>query len=674
MNKLQKDLTDGRLQWDAYVADLKTALKTQKARFLQEQERITKELHHTKELREQAYRQLKPFNAGGSDTGPTAMELSQDIEEWNEIARELDAPPDGKADGPLLKLMQALQQAGVSMESTMPAVPATPPRRETQVPPATPPHATKTLAQARSPLSGGGTPTGDEALKDPYLSSPGLAHFGVHSASAGPVAGAMPAAPAASNVEAQRGENASEMLRMLAREPPPGLRNASPRNVEQRGVWKRKQTARELFADRTGWDPPHEVPTMCPAQGLLVMHGEERFFMPSRHHTGQTPKEAICSVFDYEGDECTLGAFRTPNLEIRGNPCTHVVLVSPLPNPRLRGQPHCNRRDIFVLCDFRGIGYNVRVYHSFVHTVHLPSLAALFDYSIPQGQRLAAVGKRPGDDDVPVQAQETLVLYATPLPTGSQQVCRGERTPPEPDPPGDSEGTSDHAPSTGYSVACPDTKTRQLQRRSGPYGKPTSQTVSTVPQPLLLLQPFAASVWGCGCGRPRDLGIQKDRLTVDFDQGELFRDTLSLVTAFSDALGVPHLTRGFAGSPPAPLINQFKLDQEPYSRTPAARAALEVARDHQLEQGRPWPTLLADDEHAIANAACETSTDEGSGDGVVFTVGILIIEHDIESVQVRLEAPATIADLLGQLTLRRDQDKGRVHAVRGEQGYGLTEL
>ena len=236
MNKLQKDLTDGRLQWDAYVADLKTALKTQKARFLQEQERITKELHHTKELREQAYRQLKPFNAGGSDTGPTAMELSQDIEEWNEIARELDAPPDGKADGPLLKLMQALQQAGVSMESTMPAVPATPPRRETQVPPATPPHATKTLAQARSPLSGGGTPTGDEALKDPYLSSPGLAHFGVHSASAGPVAGAMPAAPAASNVEAQRGENASEMLRMLAREPPPGLRNASPRNVEQRGV------------------------------------------------------------------------------------------------------------------------------------------------------------------------------------------------------------------------------------------------------------------------------------------------------------------------------------------------------------------------------------------------------------------------------------------------------
>eukprot|EP00439_Symbiodinium_sp_Y106_P065318 s1273_g10.t1 len=179
------------------------------ARFLQEQERITKELHHTKELREQAYRQLKPFNAGGVDTGPTAMELSGDIEEWNEIARELDAPPDGKADGPLLKLMQALQQAGISTESTMPAVPATPPRRETQVPPATPPHATKTLAQVRSPLSGGGTPTGEEALKDPYLSSPGLAHFGVHSASAGHVSGAMPAAPMASNVEAQRGENAS---------------------------------------------------------------------------------------------------------------------------------------------------------------------------------------------------------------------------------------------------------------------------------------------------------------------------------------------------------------------------------------------------------------------------------------------------------------------------------
>ena len=424
-------------------------------------------------------------------------------------------------------------------------------------------------------------------------------------------------------------------------------------------VWRRKQTARELFADRTGWDSPHEVPTMRPAPGLLVMHGEERFFMPPHHHTGQTPKEAICSMFDHGRDECTLGAFRTPSLEFRGNPCTHVVLASPLPNPLLRGQPHCNRRDIFVLCDFRGIGYNVRVYHSFVHTVHLPSLAALFDYSIPQGQRLAAIGKRPEDDDVPVQAQETLVLYAIPIPAGSQQAYGGERTPSEPDPPGDFEGPPDHAPNTGYSVDCPDTKTRQLQTRSGPYGKPTSRAVSTVLQTRSFLQPFAASVWGCGYGCPWDLGRRKKWLVTGFDHSGLFRHPLRWATALSVALDVPQLTSRSADSPIAPLINQLKLDQEPYSRTPAARAALEVVRDYQLEQGRPWPTLLADDEHAIANAACETSTDEGSGDGAVFTVGILLIEHDIESVQVRLDAPVTVADLLGQLTLRRDQGKRR---------------
>ena len=300
MNKLQKDLTDGRLQWDAYVADLKTALKTQKARFLQEQERITKELHHTKELREQAYRQLKPFNAGGVDTGPMAMELSGDIEEWTEIARELEAPPDGKADGPLLKLMQALQQAGISTESPMPAVPATPPRRETQVPPATPPHATKTLAQARSPLSGGGTPTGDEALKDPYLSSPGLAHFGVHSASAGHVSGAMPAAPMASNVEAQRGENASgdaseagdgatsRLAERLSEK-----RRAKRRALAPFGVVRTDQTDKDTIegGDATSPPPTPSMPAGKPVSAIMSDDDSEELDTASMASPGLTRLE-----------------------------------------------------------------------------------------------------------------------------------------------------------------------------------------------------------------------------------------------------------------------------------------------------------------------------------------------------------------------------------------------
>ena len=45
----------------------------------------------------------------------------------------------------------------------------------------------------------------------------------------------------------------------------------------------------------------------------------------------------------------------------------------PIPSAQPRDPPNFRRRDVFTLCDFRGIGYSVRVIHSAVHLVHLPS-------------------------------------------------------------------------------------------------------------------------------------------------------------------------------------------------------------------------------------------------------------------------------------------------------------
>ena len=114
--RLRKELSDGRLQWDAYVSDLKAALRTEKARYLQGQERLTKELSVATELQAQAYQQLSFFQQSPQEHGPVDMEIADDPTEWNEILRDLDAPADLPDTAALGTLFQALQKAGISAE------------------------------------------------------------------------------------------------------------------------------------------------------------------------------------------------------------------------------------------------------------------------------------------------------------------------------------------------------------------------------------------------------------------------------------------------------------------------------------------------------------------------------------------------------------------------------
>ena len=198
--RLRKELSDGRLQWDAYVSDLKAALRTEKARYLQGQERLTKELSVATELQAQAYQQLSFFQQSPQEHGPVATEIADDPTEWNEILRDLDAPADQTDTAALGKLFQALQKAGFSAEPPEKPAPVTPQRRTAQALPHTPPHAVKTASGTgrTSPPALGSPPT-VSVSKDPYMSSPGLAHFGIPSPASNPVGnGSMgPAATAA---------------------------------------------------------------------------------------------------------------------------------------------------------------------------------------------------------------------------------------------------------------------------------------------------------------------------------------------------------------------------------------------------------------------------------------------------------------------------------------------
>ncbi|CAE7773963.1 unnamed protein product [Symbiodinium sp. CCMP2592] len=110
--------------------------------------------------------------------------------------------------------------------------------------------------------------------------------------------------------------------------------------------------------------------------------------------------------------ECTVCVFLTPDLEYRGNPCMQAACVVNLPSAQLDAPLAWRRRDFFALCDFRGLGYGIRIAYSNVPWLHLPSVAAVAGVHLPPNLQLAAVGWEPlGDEAKSEQAMEREVTF-----------------------------------------------------------------------------------------------------------------------------------------------------------------------------------------------------------------------------------------------------------------------
>ena len=200
--------------------------------------------------------------------------------------------------------------------------------------------------------------------------------------------------------------------------------------------WHPRQLVPALLADRASWSPPAALPATGGATGLLVQHRQERIFMPAHHHYGQSPVEAIRTLWDYAPGGCTVCAFPTPNLEFRGNRCSHAVYMLPIPNSQPRDPPNFRRRDVFTLCDFRGIGYSVRAVHSAVHLIHLPSVAAAFGYHLDARKRLGVYGRPEQVDELIVEDLSVLTICAVDragLPSGPSPSPPGADEPDDPE-------------------------------------------------------------------------------------------------------------------------------------------------------------------------------------------------------------------------------------------------
>ena len=362
-------------------------------------------------------------------------------------------------------------------------------------------------------------------------------------------------------------------------------------------VWHARQSVEALFADRRRWGPISDMPSPVSTSGLLVQHGLERVFLPAHHHYGQTPLEAICTAWDYEPGQCTICAFPTPTVEFRGNRCSHVVCVMPFSSRQLRGHSNSRRRDVFALCDFRGIGFGVRVAHSHVYEFHIPSIAAIFGCSLDPSKHLAVVGRPDTESDVPVTGHAVFTVRAVANDSlASDDLLAGDS------PPGHDESEDEDALLTSELVArlwpsavaargrdaTLTTVGRLSRRRSRSRSRPKQQ----------LSFATGAKVGSVEDGISRACLVHDAPLMPPFES----RDACQVLPAISGAA---------VGD-----LDFLKLLQEPTSNSLPERDRVEHAREFLEGEGRLWPYVPAADQFAIQRAAeRDQTTDAASTDG-----------------------------------------------------------
>ena len=184
-------------------------------------------------------------------------------------------------------------------------------------------------------------------------------------------------------------------------------------------VWHRTPALHEIFANRMFWGPLYNMPRHNKGEGVLVQYGTKQHFILSHQHFGSTLVTAIAERFQCSPDAFTLCSFRTPDLELHGEYCSHLTMVIDLPHAQREACRRQRRRDFFALCDLRGVGGRAWIMHSHTPLFHPPSIAALRHVYVPRNNRLATEeGTRQGED---VLLGDTGILTFFLAPTSSDE-------------------------------------------------------------------------------------------------------------------------------------------------------------------------------------------------------------------------------------------------------------
>ncbi|OLP86374.1 hypothetical protein AK812_SmicGene32531, partial [Symbiodinium microadriaticum] len=421
-------------------------------------------------------------------------------------------------------------------------------------------------------------------------------------------------------------------------------------------------------------------------EGLLVQYLQERFFMPPHHHSGQDAIMAVCCAYDVQPSESVTCAFRTADLEFRGNACSHVLGLFPLHLAHLRAPPSERRRDFAVLCDFRPVGYSPRAALVHVPILHLPSVAAMFGIRVPLGFRLRSLDGTQAGDEVEFTGHQVLTFVFEECPDPEARVepyvtldDLEDGSPPYHDVP-----VHFRASDRSRTSAAGRRGSQEVHRSRSRRGRSTvhscMEIVGAKHGPVC--QQFShvegldgligkAFMWG--------RGFQQDALELGA------HDSTPICHTGHACLFGPWFApfaRPWKLTCPSTLglFQEYKLLTEPESHSLSARDLVEAARDFVEGEGRVWPFLPAHDPHALQRIA-ERAEDEaqtlGSEEAAEFTMCLLTPGYVMEEVVITLVPPAEVPEALQLTQDARDQVRRRLFPSlnvvdpQPSQGYGV---
>ena len=420
-----------------------------------------------------------------------------------------------------------------------------------------------------------------------------------------------------------------------------------------------------LFEPDANWGDPACTPLPESNVGVLVQHQNERIFLPKQHHAGQTLKDALLGMWDYARGGMTMGVFPTPNLEYRGNPCSHVACVLALPEVLQETPPNVRRRDIFALCDFRALGFSPRIVHTSVPTLHMPSVAATFDICVPTGMRLRTWEGTNTGDEVTFEGHSILTFFAEEeaSPTQAQHLYIDLS---------DMEDEAfdwslrSHPAVVRANQRSPSGHNQRQQGRNRSRSRHRDTYHSAAPFPLRDL-----------CG---PLRFRLDKWPLGFKHAACLPGPCEVTSVFPclEPSVSPWLPGPLSLLGPQPLVS--KLLREPTSHSSVERENLDNIRDFMEDDGRPWPYLPADDPFAL-QGVLDRNAEENQGlevgVGATFVMCLLTPEYRAEQVSLNLVAPVSIEDAFLAVQESRDPIRARLFPwlvlidPQPAQGFGI---
>ena len=141
----------------------------------------------------------------------------------------------------------------------------------------------------------------------------------------------------------------------------------------------------DLFQPDAAWGPIEHIPRNITTPAFSVTHEGRRYLLFQADHPNSTVEAAVCSLLRLlNSQSVSLHACAgVADLDVQGTACAGIIMVESLPRQGPDTPQRLCRRDVFVLNELRVLGQKPFPFYTHSLEVHVPSILARAQCSLP---------------------------------------------------------------------------------------------------------------------------------------------------------------------------------------------------------------------------------------------------------------------------------------------------